>query len=213
MRRLIVGTGRSGTRYSSNLLTAAGLRCGHEEVYAYRGVLRDRPVDWGSFDAEASWMAVPDLPTVDAAAALVVRNPLDVVTSMMSLNWFAPTRKVPTRIARKHRPEILAEKSRADRCLALWWHWNISAVPYVRGVVRLEDLGPGGEGVVRLLDLLDVDGRPDPEELAAIRADGERSNTKADKKNPVPAAQWGDFRPRLADTAMKLADQFGYSVP
>lgn len=209
-RLVVTGTGRCGTRYASHLLRAAGVACGHEQVYTFRVARGLRTPDWGEFDADASWMAVPFLPNLRTPALLLVRHPLPVVRSMLSLGWFAEgQRKLIANTVDRHRPEVHAEATRTDKALALWVHWNLSALPYVREVVRFEDMV---RDPAALLAPAEVTTRPDPAELAAIRTDPTRTNDKADKKQPTPAVGWGDFRPALARAARQAAEIFGYRV-
>ena len=109
MRFVVVGTGRSGTGYIASLFNAAGLRCGHEDVYNVQAGVRDvwvkthRPTPLremrarlgeerrrrrARFDGDASWMAVPRLPHFRGAAFLQVRDPLAVVSSFQGTRFF-----------------------------------------------------------------------------------------------------------------------------
>lgn len=208
MRRLlVVGTGRCGTRYASHVLRAAGVECGHEQVFTFRVALGIRRPAWASFAADSSWLAVPSLP-VKARTILLVRHPLDVVHSMLSLGWFADDRrKDVAKVIYRHRPEITAEATRADKCLAMWCHWNTAALPYAYDLVRFEDMIRDPRA---LLAPACVTGRPSAEALAAIRADPRRVNDKADKKIPTARPEWDDFRPGLARAALRTAGMFGY---
>lgn len=208
MSRLVVtGTGRCGTRYASNLLAASGVRAGHEQVFTFRTALRDRTPNWGGYDADVSWLAVPHLP-VNARTILLVRHPLDVVHSMLSLGWFAQgERLLIHRVVEKHRPEVLDETTRHDRCLALWLYWNIAASLHAEAVVRFEDMVADPAA---LLDPAGITARPSMSALTEILSDSERVNGKDDKKVPTPRPGWGDFRPVLARAALDAAGWFGY---
>lgn len=207
MRRLlVVGTGRCGTRYASHVLRAAGVECGHEGVFTFRVALGARDPAWNHFTADSSWLAVPVLPGVDARSVLLVRHPLDVVRSMLALGWFADDdRKDVARVIYRHRPEVKAERTCADKALAMWMHWNLAALPYVNAVVRMEDmvrdpltlLGPAGVTTPRV-----------PLALTEMRADAR--NGKHGKKAPTDRPQWTDFRTGLALAARQVADMFGY---
>lgn len=206
-RLLVVGTGRCGTRYASHVLRAAGVECGHEQVYTFRVALGIRRVAWASFTAESSWLAVPLLP-VKARTILLVRHPLDVVHSMLALAWFADDqRKDVAKVIYRHRPQIRAEATRADKALAMWVHWNTCALPYAYDVVRFEDMT---RDPAALLAPAGVTGRPTAAALAEIQADPRRVNTKDDKKTPTQRPAWDDFRPELARAALRTASMFGY---
>ncbi len=206
-RLLVVGTGRCGTRYASHVLSAAGVRCGHEQVFTFRVALGIRQPRWATFTADSSWLAVPSLP-VKARTILLVRHPLDVVHSMLQLGWFADDqRKDVARVIYRHRPQIRAEATRPDKALAMWLHWNTCALPYAHAVVRFEDMTRDPRA---LLAPAGVTGRPTAAALEEILADPARVNTKDDKKTPTPRPKWTDFRPELARAALRVAAMFGY---
>lgn len=210
-RLVVVGTGRCGTRYASHILRAAGVECGHEQVFTFRVALGIRDVRWEGFDADASWLAVPRLADLHLNAVMVVRHPLRVVHSMLELGWFADDRrKDVAKVIYQYRPEIAHERTRADKALAMWTLWNLGALPYVRHWVRLEDIGPAGPGIAPLLAAARAPGPADPEELTRIRGDAKRSNLKTAAKVAHPAPGWDDFRPALARAARQTAAMFGY---
>ena len=62
---LIVGTGRSGTTYCKAILQICGIRTGHQEVFTWDTTYTGE-WDWGEFEGEASFMAVPMLEKVRA---------------------------------------------------------------------------------------------------------------------------------------------------
>lgn len=205
---MVTGTGRCGTRYASHVLRAAGVECGHEDVFTFPTVNKGRAPEWGGLGADVSWLAVPHLPRLDARTILLVRHPLDVTHSMLALGWFADgQRLLVSRAVERFRPEVLAETTRADRCLALWVHWNTAALPYAFDVVRFEDMVADPRA---LLAPACVTGRPTAAALAEIRADPARVNDKADKKTPTARPEWTDFRPALARAAARAASMFGY---
>jgi hypothetical protein len=75
---VITGTGRSGTGYISRLLTAVGIRCGHEEW-------------WNPYNkrtpglaGDASWLAVPHLDGYQGRVFHQIRDPLKVISSLMN---------------------------------------------------------------------------------------------------------------------------------
>ena len=91
-RYVITGTGRCGTGYLAMVMSALGIDCGHETVFG------PKATGWGNRRGEASWMAVPFLEQLQpfVMADLVdmpfvvhlVRNPLDVVNSLMGIGFF-----------------------------------------------------------------------------------------------------------------------------
>lgn len=75
---LITGCGRSGTNYVADRLGAAGILCGHENVFTVNG-----PVDSGAYVGDSSWFAAPYLDRIDRGIRVVhvVRDPRLVVNS------------------------------------------------------------------------------------------------------------------------------------
>lgn len=84
-RFVITGTGRCGTGYTAALLNACQVPCGHEAVYG-----PDGPGDWGNIRADSSWMAAPHLKEFSGTVVHLLRNPLDVVNSLVGIGFFDP---------------------------------------------------------------------------------------------------------------------------
>lgn len=93
-RAVIVGTGRSGSGYIAQVLTAAGVPCGHEGW-------------WNPFDghraadllADSSWCALAiGLDDFDGEVFHQLRHPLDVVSSMAKTPTDGPYRDLQTRL-------------------------------------------------------------------------------------------------------------------
>jgi hypothetical protein len=86
-RFVIVGTGRSGTRYISQVLTLAGIRCGHEAWWTTRGTRAIRLL------GDASWLALFNLDDFRGHVYHQVRDPIDVISSLaatsMNPEWRA----------------------------------------------------------------------------------------------------------------------------
>jgi hypothetical protein len=86
-RFVIVGTGRSGTRYISRVLSAAGVRCGHEDWWTIRGTRAIRLL------GDASWLALFNLDDFRGHIYHQVRDPIDVISSLaatsMNPEWRA----------------------------------------------------------------------------------------------------------------------------
>jgi hypothetical protein len=76
-RFVIVGTGRSGTRYISRLLQAAGIRCGHENWWRLDDQQATR------LEGDASWIATFQLDDYRGQIFHQVRDPLKVVNSIL----------------------------------------------------------------------------------------------------------------------------------
>lgn len=207
-RFVIVGSGRCGTGWAAELLRQCGVNCGHERVFRWGPLMRGEPIDWADYQADAAWTAVPRLAELGLPAVLLTRHPLDAVRSMLALDWFGEAvpktgpgsgRRGLARIVYGFRPEIKAEPTQADQCLAMWWHWNVAALPHAGAIVRLED---AVRDPLLLLHAVGVH----PERLPSVP----RWNGKDDKKRPTPRPDWSRFRPELAREARHLAARLGY---
>jgi hypothetical protein len=104
-RLLIVGCGRSGTRYISKVLCRAGLGIGHEKP---------------GNDGMANWMsvAIPDDISSYDVIWHQVRHPLGVIASfgtVMERTW---------RFIYEKEPRILPDDAVLLRCMKYWLYWN-----------------------------------------------------------------------------------------
>uniref|UniRef100_A0A6H1ZW17 Putative sulfotransferase domain contining protein n=1 Tax=viral metagenome TaxID=1070528 RepID=A0A6H1ZW17_9ZZZZ len=135
---IIAGTPRSGTYFTSDLLTQAGIICNHEAFYglAGYGVMR-----WKA-TAEASWLALPMLERErDRGVKIIhiVRNPLKTVSSLKNRkfleddqfkkNWY--TFYVNNYLPLEHIKGL-------DRYLYFWIFWNLNIHAWAQGTVKLE---------------------------------------------------------------------------
>lgn len=115
---LITGCGRSGTGWAAALLTTLGYPCAHEEQFSWNrsGPLRR---------SESSWLAVPhldDLPR-DTRVLRIMRDPYQVVQSIMARGFLRHGADVFDGYVEHHRPDIFTSGThlgRAIRYVALW---------------------------------------------------------------------------------------------
>lgn len=155
-RFVVTGSGRCGTRYASELLTAAGVPCGHEVAHSHvhRGQWPDGMM------ADSSWMAATMLDVVTAPVVLLARHPLAVVRSFVEIGFFShhdagnPTHQ-PLRM---FAPHVYDHQEPADRALAWWLTANEAALPRAEVLLRLEMLDAGQLG--RLLRWAGADPEP-----------------------------------------------------
>jgi len=124
-RFLVSGCGRSGTGYTSALLTRLGADCGHEVLFEVERLERDVPPDWPEdVWGESSWLAAPFLERLPAGTVVLhqVRHPLAVVRSFARQNFFG--RRHPWRsFAVRHCPEF-EEHPPLAACFLYWLRWN-----------------------------------------------------------------------------------------
>ena len=79
---VVVGSGRSGTRYASALFDALHIPCGHEAVFSAHQPSARRLI------GDASFGVVPYLDEFKGVVLHQVRHPLSVLASMLATNFF-----------------------------------------------------------------------------------------------------------------------------
>jgi hypothetical protein len=84
LKFIVVGTGRCGTRYIAELLTQAGIPCGHEWVYSPHARRNPHIAILGDSSAQAAPF-VPDFP---GFVFHQVRHPLRVIGSFLGFGLF-----------------------------------------------------------------------------------------------------------------------------
>lgn len=211
MRFAITGSGRCGTTYLSHLLTAAGIYCGHEQVYTLTSVTDGTPPDWGDFTADSSWMALAHLP-LDVPLVLITRHPLAVVASYMEIGYFTtdldnPCHEATATIC----PAVYDEPTPQDAALRMWLHWNTLAAAHAELRFHIEHftapqlrrlLGwAGGDPHRAPAAITQVAGYPDPRN---------RLQRLRDQTQTTWTAGWEAHRPDLAAQARELAAALGY---
>lgn len=137
-RLVVIGTGRHGSRYIAELLTACGIPCSHE---AY----------WNPFDTEdgallgdSSWCAGGFLAGYEGAIFHQVRDPLAVVNSLVKSPDMGPSAELRRRVLGNPFGYDPLEQA-IDTVIA--WRKLCDAQP-LAGRWRVEDVD---EGVVRLV--------------------------------------------------------------
>lgn len=173
LKFVVTGTGRCGTVFMANLLTSMGWPCGHEAVFGPHGVGRAREVLSGirppenseisrngdilsegeGIVGDSSYMAAPFLKEVDALVVHLVRNPIDVVASLVggmfrNFSGSSPTHfeDIPDHILYEgfmyeNLPELGGEMPQLDRGCLFYMRWNemIEASGRVDVFHRVED--------------------------------------------------------------------------
>lgn len=137
MSRIVVtGSGRSGTGWCAAILNSAGIFSGHENVFTPLTARPHAYIDWCGYKADCSWLAVPRLPLFNVRAALVIRNPLDVVASMAHMQFgLEPHVNRFTEVATDGgmTPDL-------DGYLRFWVNWNRQGLKVVEAVFTLDQL-------------------------------------------------------------------------
>lgn len=136
MKLVVTGTGRSGTGWAAATLNSAGIFTGHENVFTPRTVRPLSYIDWCGYNADCSWLAVPRLPLMNVRAALIVRNPLDVVASMSHIGF-------GTGMHENDHANVAADAGMTpdlDGYLRFWVNWNTTAFGLVEAIFTFDQL-------------------------------------------------------------------------
>lgn len=138
MKLVVTGTGRSGTGWAAAVLNSAGIFTGHERVFTPKTTKPYSYIDWYGYNADCSWLAVARLPLMNVKAALIVRNPLDVVASMTHIGFGSGMHDndhadVARTITDIHTFDL-------DGCLRFWLAWNQRAWPNVEAIFTFDQL-------------------------------------------------------------------------
>jgi len=117
----IIGTGRCGTKYVSELLKASSINCGHEDWWGFKR--RKLP----GLAGDSSWVALPDIERKKWSGPVIhiIRHPLLVVRSMVAVDMFNPERKgkAAYNFIAKHQPDVVGLDV-IDAAVEFWVKWN-----------------------------------------------------------------------------------------
>lgn len=197
---VITGTGRSGTMWAAEALTAAGLPCAHEhscsswdDDYGDDQVWRDMPGGLG----ESSWQAAPFVGAMQRAGVPVVhlvRHPIEVASSLIGNNMLQPILGEPLpwhRFIEAHIGDHIFRLHPHDRALRFWTEWNRQIEqPDLRWLqpVTWVDFRHLGRLLGRVVDFHQIDKVP----------------TDMNRWSPVTRLQRRDFTQAVYDEAMDL---------
>lgn len=166
---VVTGCGRSGTKYTAQLLSAAGVPCSHEGVFTGR---IDDPMPIHALIADSSWLAAPFLHKLPPSALILhqTRNPLAVVTSYVARGFFDQQvyerpiwkhflkrilRRPPSgqyrliSLVREVLPQVFSERTPVRRAAKFWIDWNSLVEREARSLgleyltYRVEEIGTG----------------------------------------------------------------------
>ncbi|MBI2893806.1 MAG: hypothetical protein HYY06_09660 [Deltaproteobacteria bacterium] len=134
LRFVVVGTGRSGTKYASELFTRLGIRCGHEALFSAAA--------GADLVGDASFGIVPSLSGFRGLVFHQTRHPLAVLSSIASTGFFVspgpyePYLDLITRTV----PGIGERTDPIRKAMHYVVRWNLMAEPFARLRWRVEDL-------------------------------------------------------------------------
>jgi len=124
---IATGTGRCGTGFAAQWLTSAGIRCGHESIFSFRGLdaARDKMARFRGFQADSSWLAAPYLDNAVLAGIPILhitRHPAKVIASWIRIN---PQSSPPYwRYLVEHCPEVALINDQPTQFAARYVLWN-----------------------------------------------------------------------------------------
>ncbi len=204
LRFVVVGTGRSGTKYAAELFTRLGIPCGHEASFSAE------PSALAELAGDASFGMVPFLQDFTGVVFHQTRHPLAVLRSIVSTGFFtAPGPYAPyLDLITRSTPTLADRPDPIDKAMHYIVQWNQMAEPFARLRWRVEDLpAPVLAEATRLA------GAPRTEAecaaaLAAVPADTNRLELRGVGRKSL---DWHD----LADGSDKaallaLATRYGY---
>jgi hypothetical protein len=230
MRFVVTGTGRCGTRYTSSLFNAAGVPCGHEDVFNVRAGARDIRVSFGlradllspatrlreewkrrftALEGDASWMAVPRLRWFRGTKFLQLRHPMKVVQSWVAVGFFSfsPALHLQARWAREYMSFTGDDLTDAMR----WWVlWNDLASRQADFTYRLEDLD--AEVFATMLDMIGVDDAHSRAERALTTVP-KYVNSAEQRGEERVSLSWDEIPDSRAKAALaEAAVRYGYKL-
>lgn len=197
-RVLVTGTGRCGTGYVATLLNAVAIPATHEGVWS----TETRPWSWQR--VECSWLAVPHLESFDGPIVHLVRHPLDVINSLMGIEFF--TNPVHgDYVARAREIVDLDGLEPLEQAMKFWVEMNRLIEPHASARFQIEQIGP--EDFAAIAEATGA--RHSPHEMAAAM---EKIPTNVNSRNRASFA-WDD----LPDGDLKveleqLAKEYGYEL-
>jgi len=174
---VVVGTGRSGTGYISELFTRLGIRCGHEGWW-------NPPMNRSpNLIGDASWLAVPHLDTYPGRVGLQLRDPLAVMRSLLNGQLFT---LAGTNLYYRYKAAYVDfcgdPVLDAARYIV---EWTAAAAEHADRMWRVEDLDPA-----LVADLTEWVGYPVTEQRAAAAL--RTLNTDWNRHNRI-GLEWGDL--------------------
>lgn len=211
---VVAGTGRCGTKFMSEVLKSAGVRCTHQHFFtcSYNGnlvtrdVMAERLVAWRDNEwaqnAESSWLAAPfvRLPEMEGLTVVhLVRHPKKVIDSLVKVEVFEREDRYGNfyRFAYKYCPGIAHEKTPKERAAHFYIAWNAMIEPWadVRWSVERD--------AALLLNRLGIQ---HDEKLFSDTSYNERHGPHVDTKLE-------DLNPWLRNAVERISERYGYKWP
>lgn len=199
---LVTGCQRSGTAYTSAVLTVACGWASHERFFN-----EDHHWDLHPDSVEVSWAAAPHLAGLDDAVVVhLVRHPLAVAGSLLRQGKFTGRNKARSaRWAMRQIPEISEGPGGLRRILRYIWYWNRLVEPHAAARWQVETLTAD-----QICHALDLSGRePDPARAEqALHLIPRQVNSSG----PPGGLSWSDLPTDapIAGRVRRMAARYGY---
>lgn len=221
---VVTGCSRSGTGYTSRLLTALGVDVGHERVFNIHRVIdgwRPDLLDEADADGDSSFLAAPFVDRLPPGTVVLhqLRHPVAVVRSHLGIRffrepvtpsiWLADEHEDFLTVVTRYAPRVGSSADELVRAVRYWVAWNrlVERVAddcvYLR--YRVEDLDL--DLLARIASLLGR--RHDTRSLTrALRSVPRRVNHRR-RDTRVRASQVWSFR-ELRETARRYGYHEGH---
>lgn len=195
---LIIGCGRSGTAYMTEVLKAAGLNVGHERQVRGDGIVSHLMA--ADLD-HAPWGPLARDYTFEHTFHQV-RDPVKVIQS-----YYNSPPLVKWKWINESVPQVKLTDTRLMKCAKYWIHWNKMAERKAQWTYRIEDFDTQCQEMGRRLGIT-----LNPEILAGI------SKTTNTRRSPsARVITWEILKKELNPPTYKqlcnLAKRYGYQVP
>lgn len=192
---VIIGTGRSGTKWCADTLTEKGVPTGHESIFTPGGRKR---ID--ALKGDSSWLALPWLENgadIGTGPVIhVVRDPRLCIRSMLRIGKFRDDYDTPwSKFARKYCSAAYRPRDPFLRACLFWVAWNARCQTVARETLRIEELTAKS-----LLQAVGYRGNKNRHTIERTR------NHHQTSRYAYPELGWAD----LPDDVRSLAHAFGY---
>ena|GEM_PF-999598 len=222
IRYVIVGTPRSATAYTSELLSNLGLACGHEKYFKFEQSWQNF-LDDDRIHGDATWLARPFLQKFPPNVRILhqTRDPVKVINSLLQIQFLdldeneTPMRTGArlrfTQFAYQHCPELSRHSTTLERTIWFYYYWNkaIDDAAQERSVLRfdIESLGP--DLLKRILRHLGLPRDYISDEMLAAQFELLPRNINAKAREKVGLEEkvaWSD----LPEDLREMAASYGY---
>lgn len=182
---LIIGCGRSGTKYTSTILSALGADMPHEKIG------RDGMVSWKEA-IQPKWKLKLQYLNVYHQ----VRYPLDVINSCQTFQ------KESWKLIENYIP-VDKEDQLIVKCMKYWYYWNLLSERKAQQTFQIE----------KIIDLLtEVSKSLDIKSEEFKKFDNKKINTRSKSYHPHTWEDLTQYDKGLVEKCIRLALRYGYEV-